>query len=493
MSRKIFLDVEEALAREVRRITFQDARTIDKVAFRETYDPFTGELIKRPIEPSFYDSSADASSIQYPHFFIRLMRSREDRFSGREVPLYGKYCYTTQTFSPKSYEIITQATDGFINSVGNTLTTGILKISIIQPGNLLRVLEGNNKGTYIVDTIIKDALGNHSINVSNTLVNTLPAFNFDSTSRTVVFSDPVDLSTLKVGDVFTDSDSATFNITAVDADNGQFVIDGATEPSIASGGSVSRTGDVFTATDPSALSFLIMDADKPVSRLGGDTVGSSVNVAVNPEVPIDAYYMIRIDSKTKDNHTMILNRMWEEFNPPRTALPVIARTALSAEAELTADVAPGGSDTISIAADEMQDFNIGDPVFIFDDLTPSKRTDGEGFERPLEGKIIGKPSSTELQLDIVVPDTFITSRCAKIVSNADFKLFMFHFVDHNTKDVEGAQYWVHEFVFWAQFYVDRQGEATEVTTVNTVQNRLEANDPDVEVDAQYIYDDIDSF
>lgn len=492
MSRTIFLDIEEALGREVRRITFQDARTVDKVAFKTTYDPFTGEEIKRPIEPNFYDSSADTGATHYPHFFIKLLRSREDRFSGRELPLHGKYCFTTQTFSPKTFEVIAHGSDGFINSVGNTLTTGILKISIVKPGNLLRLLEGNNKGTYIVDTIVKDALGNHSINVSNILVNTLPEFFFDETTRSVIFSDAVDLSTIKVGDVFTDSASTTFNITTVDADKGRFEIDGATIPSTTSGGSVSRPGDVLTATDTTAVSFLIMDADKPISRLGGDTVGSTVNVAANPEVPIDAYYLIRIDSKTKDNHTMVLNRMWEEFNPPRTALPVIRRSALSASAPLTDDVSSGAT-ILSVSSKEIDGFNIGDTIFLFDDLSPSKKSNGEGFNRPFEAKIKSKPTSTQIELDKPVPEDFLTSRCAKIVSNAEFRLFMFHFVDHVTKDVDGAQYWVHEFTFWAQFWIDRQGEPTEVGTVTNTSIRLEGNEDGVDEDDQVIFDDIDSF
>lgn len=492
MSRTIFLDVEEAIGREVRRISFQDARTIDKVAFKTTYDPFTGEEIKRPIEPNFYDSSADAGATHYPHFFIRLLRSREDRFSGREIPLHGKYITTTQNFSPKAFEIITQATDGFINSVGNTLTTGILKIALVQPGQLIRLLDGNNKGTYIIDTVIKDALGNHQINVSNVLVNnTLPGFTFDETNRRLVFTTPVDLSTIKVGDVFTDSDTTTFNITAVDAVNGKFEVDGTTTPNTTSGGSISRIGDVFTSTDTTAISFLIMDGSKPIVKYGCPA-GSTANVMSDPEVPIDAYYLVRIDSKTKDNHTMILNRMWEEFNPPRTALPVVRRSALSAEAMITADIT-AGSTTIPIASADSDKFNVGDTLYLFDDLSPSKRSDGEGFERPFEAKIIGKPTSTEIELDTAVPNDFLTSRCAKIVSNADFQMYMFHFVDHVTKDVEGAQYWVHEFTFWVQFWIDRQGEATEVTPITNVSARLEDNEPNVPEDAQIIFDDIDNF
>ena len=69
MSVTVFKDIEEAILREVRRITFHDSRTVDRTVLEDTYDPFTGELVQTPIEPSLYDSSADASHIQYPHFF----------------------------------------------------------------------------------------------------------------------------------------------------------------------------------------------------------------------------------------------------------------------------------------------------------------------------------------------------------------------------------------------------------------------------------------
>lgn len=489
MSRRIFLDVEEAISREVRRITFQDSRTVDKVVFKDTYDPFTGEVVSRPIEASFYDSSADVGAIHYPHFFVRLMKTREDRFTGRVTPQYGKLCISPVIYSPKAFEIITRGSDATISTIGNTVNTGILGIAKVLPGHLIRLLNGNNQGTYIVDTITKDALGNHSIDVSNTLISALPEFTFDSGTRTISFSEPVDLNTLLAADVFTDNSAATFNITSIDADAGQFVIDGVATPDVAAGGSVARTGNVLTNTDVTVVRFIIMDPAKPITAPLGQGEASSVNLAFDPEVPLDAYYLVRIDSKEKDDHTMILNRVWEEFNPPRTALPTIRRTALSAEGLLTEDVTTGGSTTIKLSVEDVGEMNIGDTVFIFDDLSPSKQANGEGFERPFESKIIGKPSTEELELADTVPDTFLVSNCTKIVSNAEYRLYMFHFVDHVTKDVEGAQYWVHEFTFWVQIWIDRQGEGKEFTTVNNVVASSEDNPEDGDTDNNFVYND----
>src|SRR5712672_2028089 len=106
MSRRIFRDIEEALSREVRRITFHNYRTLDEIVLQDTFDPFTGEVVSSPIQPNFYDSSADTNAIQYPHFFVKLLKSREDRFTGRVIPEYGRWISTPIATSPKAFQIV---------------------------------------------------------------------------------------------------------------------------------------------------------------------------------------------------------------------------------------------------------------------------------------------------------------------------------------------------------------------------------------------------
>lgn len=476
MSVTIFKDVEEALAREVRRITTHSDRTLDRTVLKETYDPLSGELIKIPIEPQFYDSSADAGIVEYPHFFIQLKKTREDRFTGRVVPQYGKWIVCPVVFSPKAFQIIISG-GGLINSLGNEFTTSAFQIRKIQPGHLIRLLDGNNVGTYRISSITVSNTGDHSIFVSNTLVTNLPAFTFDSNTREVAFSQ-VDINTVKIGDTFTDSASNTYTITAIDAPNGKFTINGSSTPNSSAGGVINRTGNVFQSTDLSPVKYIVMDPTQPVSTVtGGSTQAASEYVGISPPIPIDAYYLVRIDSKTRQNHRDILNRVWEEFNPPRTALPVIVRSALSADQLLTLDVTTGGSNTIQVA--DNSNYNVGEKVYIFDDLTPTKRVDGEGFQRPFESIVTGKISTNQLVLQNVVPDTFKVSNCARIVSNAELQLLMFHFVDHVTKDVEGSQYWVHDFTFWVQIFIDRLEEGRETTAVTDIAADIEDIDTSI--------------
>lgn len=464
MSVTIFKDIEESLSREVRRITTHSARTVDKTVLRETYDPISGELVQSPIEAEYYDSSVDASGGEYPHFFIRLMKSREDRFSGRVVPEYGKWVVSPVEFSPKAFKIVLSG-GALVPLAGNEITTSAFQIRKVLVGYLIRLLEGNNKGTYKVSSITVNASGDHSIFVSNTILENLPALNFDSNIREITFSSGVDLATVIIGDQFTDSSSNVFNITGINAAQGKITIDGSITPNSALGANISRSGNVLQNTDLTSVRYIVMDPSQPVLVAGScGTQASSSYTGVSPAIPLDAYYMVRIDSKTRQNHRDILNRIWEEFNPPRTALPVIVRSAISADQSLTVDVTTGGSNTVEV--EDNSNFNVGETVFIFNDLNPTKRPDGKGFERPFTTVIADKISTNQLVFADIVPDVYKVSNCTKVVSNAEFKLFMFHFSDHVTKDVEGSQYWVHEFTFWVQFWVDRL-ENVETTTAVT--------------------------
>lgn len=483
-SRRIFLDIEEALSREVRRISHHEARTVDRTIMKETFDPFSGEVIVTPIEPEFYDSSADAGGVQYPHFFIRLMKTKEDRTTGRVVPQYGKWIQTPVKFSPKAYEIVLQG-GGLVNPIGNDITTTAFQIRKVQVGFLIRLLEGNNIGTYRVDSITVNNSGDHTISVSNTLILNLPAFLFNVDTRVITFTDGVDLGTVKIGDNFIDSSSNSFAITAVNAQSGTITIGGVGTPALTVGADITRTGPVLQNTDLTLVRYIAMDPSKPVliATQCGDVQGSSEFTGVSPAIPIDAYYLIRIDSKTRENHIDVLNRVWEEFNPPRTALPVIARSALSADEILTEDVTTGGSDTLKVGNNS--NFKVGDPVFIVDDLGPSKKIDGEGFNRPFESTVVGLNSTDEIVLEDTVPDTFVVSKTARIISNAEFHLFMFHFVDHVTKDVEGSQYWVHEFTFWVQLWVDRLEEPNNGAPITSAVTEIAKDIEDI--DTGHIY------
>lgn len=474
MSVRVFKDIEEALAREIRRISFHDDKTVSDTVLEETFDPFTGEIIKTHVEPDFYDSSADTGHRQQPHIFIKLLRTREDRFSNREVSYYGNQieCSAEETGLPitndRAYELVLPMAVITTVAPGSTATINTIKYKKILSGHLLRILDGNNKGTYKVSSISFDPGGNHIITLSNTLIDSLPAIDFNTTTRVATFLDSAEIETVKVGDVFVDNSSNSFTILSIDGLG--IELDGVLTPDLTAGGKIDRVGDVLQTADVSNVCALILDPTKPVLNSSGvqKAAGSS---NVNPPIPLDAYYLIRIDSKEKDTHTEILNRVWEEFNPPRTALSTIIRTKDSVEKLLTADIPSGGS--TSVVVDSNADFNINDEIFIINDFNPTKSDEG-GFAEPFSGKIVGLSGTDTIILDNTVPDTYSVDTCSKIISNAVHELYMFHFVDHVTKDIEGAQYWVHEFTFWVQLWVDRQGNPIEFDgPINKVSTPIE--------------------
>lgn len=469
MTVRILRDVEEAISREVRRITFHEDRTPSHTVLRDTFDPITGEVVQLPVEADFYDSSADASFIQYPHFFVKLLKMKEDRTTGRVIPQYGKTQLTPVATAPQAFETTLFASDGAITSSGNIITTSTYKIRKVQVGNLLRVRTGNNIGTYKVASVTVNSSSPHEIEVSQDLVSNTPAISFNTTSRTVTFLTALDLNTVKAGDQFVDSSSVSWTISSASVNTKSVVIGGVGSPSTAANGTITRVGNVFQTSDPSLVTFTTMDQTKPIT--GGVGLGADCEIyesmaLTDPQVPIDVYYLVRIDSKERNTHVDVATRMWEEFNPPRTALPTVVRSRLSVDQKLTANVATGGSNILQITSNA--DININDKVFVFDDLVPTKARNGNGFMTIFESTVIDKIGTNQIVLADIVPDTFVTTNNTKIVTNAEYRTFMFHFVDHVTKDIEGAQYWSHEFTFWIQVWIDRQGEAVNYDGV--VQN-----------------------
>ena len=471
MSRQIIRDVEEALSREIRRITFNENRTISRTVLQDMFDPITGEVIQAPIQPDFYDSSADASHIQYPNFTLKLLKSREDRFSGRQVPQYGKWCKASVSSSPQAFSILAGSSDGLISAPSNTISTTLFNIRKIQAGDLIRLLSGNNKGTYYISSIAIGAP--HIITLDNDLLKNLPSFSFHSGTRTIVFDDPVDLNTIIIGDSFVDSSLNSFTITAINLSSNSIIIGGISSPILTTGAKVTRSGTILNNIDSSPIRFIIMDPSSPIQAVGVSGLADSYSsfTGVSPAIPIDLYYLIRIDSKERDSHIDVLNRVWEEFNPPRTGLPTVIRSSLSNEQLLTQDIPTGGSSTVYVSNNA--DFNLQDKVYIIDELHPTKDTSSEGFERPFESKIIDKISTDRLVLSHVVPDTFVLSKGAKIISNADFYIHMFHYVDHVTKDIDGSQYWVHEFTFMIQVWVERLGDISQTGTITDIATPIE--------------------
>lgn len=218
-----------------------------------------------------------------------------------------------------------------------------------------------------------------------------------------------------------------------------------------------------------------MDPAQPITSSSGSGASTEVQ-AMSPQIPLDAYYLIRIDSKDRDAHIEVINRMWEEFNPPRSALPVLVRSSLSEEQLITEDIASGGSTNVKVGSNV--NYTVGEEVFLIDNLTPTKSSDST-FPEPFKSKIVDLISTDEVVLQHTVPDSFTVSNSTKLVSNAEFQILGFHFQSHTTKDVEGAQYWVHEFMFWVQLWIDKSEDTIPTGVIQDISTPIEDLDGNV--------------
>ena len=452
MSVRILKDVEEALLREFRNILYSDLRTQTFEVLQSSFDPFTGEkVVGSPLEGRFYDSSADARNIEYPHIYIKILRSSEDLTSGRLVSPYGKSVNVPIATAGRAFKVIFSGGD-LIRTAGDTITTSSIKIKFMKPNQLISILDGPNVGTYIIKQISLNGNGPHVIQLDPKLVTGCPVSSFKLATKTLTFLSPVDLNTVAAGDIFTDSTANTFTIAAIDIPNNALIINttGAS-PSVASGSFISRPGNILPVADPDTFrSFMVLDPTMPIvgrGMLNPTDANTDQTKKSDWAIPLDLHFGIIIDTKAKDDHDAVWNRVWEEFNPPRRGLQLLVRNSQSAESLLASDLSVPSSNQLQIK--DTSPFIVGQFIRIFNKLTL-------GFET----QILGINSDTNtLMLADPVPNTFTIANGTSVISNADVVIWEWDFLSHRDNSTDGSQYWSHAYEYRVQVWVDKkQGE-----------------------------------
>lgn len=474
MSVRILKDVEEALLRQFRAILHSDQRTLTYEVLQSSFDPFTGEKVTgSPLEGRFFDSQADARNIEYPHIFIKIIRSNEDRTSGRIVPPYGKEVNTPVPSATRAFVVVTALYDS-VRTSGNTVTTSSLKIKNINNTQLLRILSGPNAGTYRIQSVALNGNGPHTITLDSKLLVNLPTANFKLATKTLTFLSPVDLNTVAAGDIFTDSASTPFIITAKDVENNALILQTTgPSPSVASGSFISRPGNVLPTTDVSMESALVLDPTRPIVGLGmlNSTDGNTDQTKTTDwAIPLDLYFGITIDTKNRDDHVAVFQRVWEEFNPPRRGLEILVRNPQSAESLLVKNLTADSSNQIDIA--DTSPYIVGQIVRIFNKLTI-------GFETQITG--INSDTNT-LMLADPVPNTFTVENGATILSNADLVIWEWDSVSHRDNSNDGSAYWSWVYEYLVQVWVDKKDGESIVGTIKQIQVSIE-DPPNVQIDS----------
>jgi hypothetical protein len=465
MSVRILKDVEEALLREFRNILYSAYRTETYEILQSSFDPFTGEKITGAhLEGHFFDSSANGRNIEYPHVFIKIARSDEDRTSGRIVPPYGFEVNTPIPWATRAYTAVTSGADLIVTSE-NTVTTSNLKIKLIQVGNLLQILNGPNVGTYIITEIALDGNGPHVIELSQSLVVNMPASSFDLCKKTLTFLSPVDLTSVAVGDIYTDSLGATFTISSICLpDNSLGLETTGAIPSLLSGSFISRPVLLPVSDPDNYRNFLILDPTQPIVGRGlSDPNCRNTEKVLRSDwaIPLDLIFSIIVDTKNRNDHVAVYQRIWEEFNPPRRGLGILVRNLISAESLLACNIQGSSSNQIKIQ--NTKPFIVGEDVRIFNKLNL-------GFVTQITG--INSDTNT-LMLADPVPCEYTVENGTSVLSNADLVVWEWDNISHRDNSNDGSHYWSHAYEYRVQVWVDKKDGKEIVGVVKQIEADIE--------------------
>lgn len=444
---QILEDIEEALTREVKRMVFFDARnrSVAGLSFKEMFNPFTGKLVRKPIEARTHAHEADSLLSTSPRFDLFLLKLYEDLETKRLLPPYGEEIVDPLDNAPGAYEPIfagkdAKTTDG---GTGNTVVLNHRKIRNVQIGHAIRLLCSDNDGTYTIESITLDGNGPHTLTLSHDLVIDIPSFQYNKDAGIISFESYLDLEAVQIGDLFYDNQNNSFSITAVDSVNSSLAVAPGSALATGAGAKITRTGDVLQQDDSGRdIKYIILDTSQPVTN-------KSTRYRKRSQlIPYTFLYYIKIISRERDDHIAIADRMMQVFNPPRGSLCVLARSQTSTESDLIKDADSGN--TIIYVKDASK-FYINDEIRLFDSL-------GIG-EEAIVASVNNTSNSVTLKSPIV--NAYTTNNCGVAVSNYDFCTFERDFTNHHTEDREDEQMWIHRFTFriegWIESRIDTCG------------------------------------
>ena len=455
---RIIEDIEEALSRDVRKIMFatQRDRAATELLFKEMFDPFTGELKRKPIEPRFYDDSAEALLSSNPRFTIQLLKLYEDLETSRNLPAVGLEQVEVLP-SPGAYNILFSGMDALTTdgSTDDTITLTHNKIRTLTTDHWIRLSTGDNQGTYRIETITLNGNGPHTLTLSHDLLADLPAFKYNPATGMLTFNEFVDLKAVQVGDDLIDVNSNSFTISAVNTDNSTVVIPVGSLIVPVEGATINRAGDVLTQDDEGEPQcYLILDPSAPIPNKGTEyRLRSQL-------IPYSFVYYIKVVSREREDHIAIAGRMMEVFNPPRGVLYTITRFDESSESLLIKDALAG--ERVLYLKDASK-FYVNEHIRLFDNLNI-------GEDLLIEQVNI---SSNTLTVNTPIQNKYLINDCANAVSNYQICTLERDFKNHITEDQVDKQLWIHRFTYKVEGWVESR--ITPYTTEQTFQDVGDVN------------------
>lgn len=419
--RQVIKDIEEALKREIRRLTTHYPQTKTNTGTQTTYDVFTGEVQPLTIKANFYDESSNPNNIQYPRVDIRFEEITEDRESGRMISLwearnseYHQLNWVNQDRPPVYYRLAS-GSEGITS--GNSFLISTHNTKLVSSGNIIGILTGNNQGRYRVLSV------NYTtsvITLDPTLVRNIANLTFNPVTRKLYLLDPTDLSAVRAGDVFEDANSTRFKILNIRPDKRELYLGGVGEPSMVSGATILREGYVLPNIDVSAVKYVVMDAARPLMYAPCNSQVTEGWINENYATPFNYFWTVEIKNRERQSHIAIADRFTETVViRTRRALDILLRSQDSAESEIVDGPVLGASNIISVA--DASQMCVNDSVYVVNDYGISDNNQIVDIDY----------ATNQVMLRFNLPLSFNNNNNAVLVTQATLKLWSMFLVDGN--------------------------------------------------------------
>jgi len=335
---QVIKDLEEALKREVATLTTNYKTTKTNSVVQTTFNAFTGEVVSNPVVASFYDEISGANAVVYPRADVVFNRISEDRASGRMVSLWEDYQNQWRSLiepnrdRPQVFQQVTSERNGV--NLGTGLQIGPIEFAKVQTTDLLKIMNGNNEGTY---KIISLDIPTTTIILDPNLVSDIQEISFNGDTRKLYLLNNRDLFNVRAGDVFTDALGGTFNIVDVNTKKRELLLGGASTPDLGLDSFISRTGDILRNPDSNPVWYVVMDSNKPIySKQFPEVPITDKFLTSHHMTPFNYHWTIEIKNNERGSHIAIADRVTETIiNRPRRHIKVLLRCAESAESKVT--------------------------------------------------------------------------------------------------------------------------------------------------------------
>lgn len=364
MTPQVIADLEEALKREIAQLLTHHQATKTNTTVETTFDVFTGEANPVSIEASFYDEVGRMNGVVYPRFTIKFSRIQEDRTSGRMISIWEdyngshRYLIEPNQDRPKVYAQVTSGREGVTDSTGITIDP--IKFTRAQTGFLVKIINGNSKGTFKIASL--DGIGKKLI-LDNTLVENIQHLSFNESTRKLYILDPADLFNVGYGDTFVDASDNEFKIIQVNTKKRELLLGGSGTPDLDLGSKIVRDGAVLKGAGQSDVFYIIMDPNKSLySTLSPSRHLTDQYLTELPPTPFNYIFNIEVTNKERLAHRDIAERMTETFiNRPRRAIKILLRCPDSAETNVTCGSKNGNG--FQVKVEDASLFCVNDSVY----------------------------------------------------------------------------------------------------------------------------------